>query len=135
MYCPNPDCPDLIEGGVRGEYVEGITQCPRCGAALVAGSAPDLPISRELIDGDVEVELVFVTADGTEAAVVRSLLESSDIPFAMDGTADQDYLGLGWAGVGVVGRGGVSFTVRSEDAAAVRELLEQRELVEDEQVP
>ncbi len=130
MYCPNPDCPDLIEGGVRGEYVEGITQCPRCGAALVDGPPSD---RRDLIAGDVEVESIFVTADGTEATVVQSLLEASGIPFMMDGVADQHYLGLGWAGIGVVGRGGVSFMVRKKDAATARELLEQRELVEDEE--
>ncbi|MCK5378293.1 MAG: hypothetical protein KAJ78_02770 [Acidobacteria bacterium] len=134
MYCPNPDCPDLIEGGVRGEYVDGITQCPRCGITLVEGVAADSAEALRVVDGDVDVESVFVTADGTEAAVVRSLLESSGIPFTVGGTADQAYLGLGWAGIGVVGRGGVSFTVRSEDAAAVRELLEHRELVEDEEV-
>ena len=131
MYCPNPECPDLIEGGVRGEYVEGITQCPRCGAALVDGPPTD---RRDLIDGDVEVESIFVTADGTEATVVQSLLEASGIPFVMDGVADQHYLGLGLAGVGVVGRGGVSFMVRKKDAATARELLEQRELVEDEEI-
>jgi len=134
MYCPNPDCPDLIEGGIRGEYVEGITLCPRCGTRLVEGVAAESAEALRLLDGDVEVESVFVTADGTEAAVIRSMLEASGIHFIMDGVADQQYLGLGWAGIGVVGRGGVSFMVRTEDVATVKELLEQRELVEDEEV-
>ncbi len=42
MYCPNPECPDLVEGGVRGEYVEGISVCPRCGTGLVEAAALDL---------------------------------------------------------------------------------------------
>ena len=134
MFCPNPECPDLIEGGVRGEYVEGISVCPRCGAGLVEEVAADSAEALRQVDGEVDLESVFVTADGTESAVIRSLLDASGIPFMMSGTADQAYLGLGWAGVGVVGRGGVSFMVRSEDAAAARELLEQRELVEDEEV-
>ncbi len=134
MFCPNDNCPDLIEGGVRGEYVVGVTQCPTCGTPLVERVVIDNAEAVRLVDGDVDVETVFVTADGTEAAVVRSLLRASGIPFSMDGTADQDFLGLGWAGIGVVGRGGVSFMVRSEDAAAAKELLEQRELVEEEEV-
>lgn len=134
MFCPNPECPDLIESGVRGEYVEGITHCPTCGTHLVSGSAVDSAEALRLVDGDVDLETVLVTADGTEAVVVRSMLEASGIPFMTDGDADQQYLGLGWAGVGVVGRGGVSFMVRSEDVAAAKELLEQRELVEDQEV-
>ncbi len=134
MFCSNPECPDLVDGGVRGEYVEGVSVCPRCGAALVDVVAADSAEALRLVDGDVELVSVFVTADGTESAVIRSLLEASGIPFMMNGTADRAYLGLGWAGVGVAGRGGVSFMVRSEDAAAARELFEQRELVEDQEV-
>jgi hypothetical protein len=134
MFCPNPECPDLIEGGVRGEYVVGVTVCPRCGSTLVAEVAADSAEVLRSSDDPVEMERVFVTADGTEAAVVRSLLESSGIPFVVNGTADQDYLGLGLAGIGVVGRGGVSFMVKREDVATVKELLQARELVEDEEV-
>ena len=35
MYCPNRECPDFKETGVPGEYVEGVTVCPFCGASLV----------------------------------------------------------------------------------------------------
>jgi hypothetical protein len=128
MFCPNPDCPDLEASGVRGEYREGITHCPTCGTALVDGVASESAQVLQLVDGDVEVETVFVTADGTEAAVVRSLLDSSDIPYIVDGAAGQDYLGLGLAGVGVIGRGGVAFKVRTEDVEAARALLAESEL-------
>jgi hypothetical protein len=134
MFCPNLECPDLVEGGVRGEYVEGISVCPRCGAGLVEAAGLDLTEALRGLEGDVDLESIFVTADGTEAAVVRTLLAASGISFTTTGDADQEYLGLGWAGVGVVGRGGISFMVRSEDAAAAKELLNQRELVEDQEV-
>lgn len=134
MFCPNPECPDLIESGVRGEYVEGISQCPTCQTLLVTGLAIDNAEALRLVEGDVDVETVYVTADGTEAVVIRSMLEASGIPFVTNGDADQQWLGLGWAGVGVVGRGGVSFQVRSGDVAAAKELLESRELVEDQEV-
>jgi hypothetical protein len=123
MFCPNPDCFDRLESGTPGEYVDGVTTCPKCGATLVEhlDGAP----GREavLVEGDVEVEPVFATADRSEAAVVRSLLEDAGVPFLTRGLADQDYLGLGWAGLGLVGRGGVQFLVRSEDVATVKELL------------
>ena len=117
MYCPNPDCLDRVEEGRAGEYVDGIVTCPRCGATLV--TAEPLPA---LIDDD-EVETVFVTADGTEAAVVRSRLEASAIPFLGDGRADHEILGLAGAGVGIAGQGGLAFKVRAVDVAAVHELL------------
>ena len=34
MFCPNLECPDLKESGIAGEYVEGTTVCPKCGARL-----------------------------------------------------------------------------------------------------
>ena len=41
MYCPNPECLDFVEDGVRGEYVDTVTVCPKCGTRLVAGPPPD----------------------------------------------------------------------------------------------
>ena len=35
MICRNDECPDWRINGVRGQYREGITACPRCGALLV----------------------------------------------------------------------------------------------------
>ncbi len=136
MFCPNPECPDLVDGGVRGEYVDGVTVCPRCGERLVDGIPPE----REDVigfDAGVEVETVLVTAEGTETAVVRALLEASGIPFTTSGVADQVFPGLAWIGrgCGVVGEGGVSFIVRTEDADAARELLEARELPADAEFP
>ena len=37
MYCSNPQCPDFIQWATHGEYREGLTVCPKCGAMLVAG--------------------------------------------------------------------------------------------------
>jgi hypothetical protein len=134
MFCPNPECPDLEASGVRGEYREGITQCPSCGEPLVERVASESAQALRMVDGDIELETVFVTADGTEATVVRSLLDSSDIPYVLNGAAGQDYLGLGLAGIGVIGRGGVAFRVRTEDLETVRGLLEGLELPADEPV-
>lgn len=44
MYCPNTECPDFLEDGRPGEYVDTVTVCPKCGAALV----PDWPPETEM---------------------------------------------------------------------------------------
>ena len=35
MYCTDLQCPDFLQWGVHGEYRQGITVCPKCGATLV----------------------------------------------------------------------------------------------------
>jgi len=35
MYCPNEQCPDVLQWGIHGEYRDGITICPKCGMTLV----------------------------------------------------------------------------------------------------
>ena len=35
MFCPNRECPDFVESHIHGEYVDGVTVCPVCGATLV----------------------------------------------------------------------------------------------------
>lgn len=123
MYCPNPDCIDRQEEGVAGEYVAGIDLCPKCGATLVPTN-PVPPTEEPELDPEVEVATVFVTADATEAAVVRSLLEASAIPYAVNGLADHEILGLAGAGVGIAGQGGLAFQVRVQDLEEARALLE-----------
>jgi len=40
VYCPNDECPDFITFGVRGEYREGLTTCPKCKGLLRRGGPP-----------------------------------------------------------------------------------------------
>lgn len=40
MYCPNDECPDFVRYGLRGEYLEPATTCPKCGTTLLPGSPP-----------------------------------------------------------------------------------------------
>jgi len=44
MFCPNLGCIDYVQDRIHGEYVDGITVCPRCGAALVAELPKDEPL-------------------------------------------------------------------------------------------
>jgi hypothetical protein len=51
MYCPNPECIDFVQDGIHGEYVDTVTVCPKCGAALIAELPHDarhtLPVPEE----------------------------------------------------------------------------------------
>ncbi len=47
MFCPNRECPDFVEDGEPGEYVDSVTVCPKCGAALVAEFPATSPHSDE----------------------------------------------------------------------------------------
>lgn len=65
MYCPNRECPDFLEDGVPGEYVDTVTVCPKCGAALVAECPPQ--VSPE------ESGPEAAAAEGDEVCAVEAL--------------------------------------------------------------
>jgi hypothetical protein len=76
MFCPNRECPDFVEDGAPGEYVDSVTLCPKCGAALVAewpAARPDdeateaLPTPPEGVEYPVPGDAP--TADGPLVAV------------------------------------------------------------------
>ncbi len=47
MYCPNDQCPDHVEYGLRGEYRDGVVRCPKCQAELAPGSPPQQEVGPE----------------------------------------------------------------------------------------
>lgn len=68
MWCP--EC--------HGEFTEGITRCPDCDVDLVA-SEPHAG------DPNAKLVTVFRTGETDILPLVRSLLEESQIPFAIQG--------------------------------------------------
>ena len=75
MYCPNDQCPDLVQYGLRGEYREGVVKCPKCQAELAPGSPPqpkerepglELPPLPELAAGVEAGDLAVVETFHTE---------------------------------------------------------------------
>ncbi len=85
MFCPNPDCPDLLESGEPGEYREGILTCPRCGAALVPEhpfppeddeTPAEVPWDRSLQEPPVEVASFNYRQD---AELACSMLEANGV--------------------------------------------------------
>lgn len=113
MFCPR----------CGSEYREGFTVCKDCDVALVAGSsaAPDSPGPER---PDVELVLVYETADAALIPVVKSLLDDAEIQYMVKGESVQDFFGLGRFPAGrsyVVGP--VGFFVREDEAEAARALL------------
>ncbi len=110
MYCP--DC--------RAEYREGFDRCEDCGVALVAGSPPAPGADEALVQ-------VFETADASLVPVIRSVLESAEIPFSIQGEEASALFPLGSLGGGRDDRElGIVVHVlesRAQEARAVLEAL------------
>jgi hypothetical protein len=142
MICPNPECLDLVETGRPGEYVDGLTVCPVCGAYLEArsgdgfedgGEAGPIPATAPHPSPEEDFEPVFVSHDPTEVAVVKTMLESEGIRFITRG--EERLSGL-WV-PGIVPRpgaveSGVVFLVPGSRAEAARDLLAALEEEEQE---
>lgn len=135
MYCTNPECPDLVATGRSGEYVDGVVECPICGAALVARPDEDLhdgaaadPRSEGLAGdgGASELEPVFQTDDPAEVPIVRALLESAEIPVHVQGESQWDGFRGGLSAFRFANRGPrILFLVPSQLADEARAMLEQ----------
>jgi hypothetical protein len=109
MFCP--EC--------RTEYREGYTRCAECDVDLVAELPPE-----EQGMADMELEQVFETTDPTLLPVVKSVLESADIPYLLEG---EEAFGMLPLGGGFFNAGhealGVEVHVPRERAEEARALL------------
>ena len=115
MYCP--DC--------RAEYREGVETCPDCEVHLVVELPPEGP--------DEDLVAIFETADVSLLPVVKSLLDSAEIPFVVQGDEALSVLPVGRWGAGISQSGrGLAATIRVDKARAqeAEELL--RPLAEGE---
>ena len=78
------------------EYVEGISQCEDCGAALLPGSPPEPPPVVDL-RGQKDVKLVSIRIfnGGTaqmDADLARNILQSQGIPSLLQGESSAEVL-------------------------------------------
>ena len=130
MFCPK----------CHAEYIPGFTRCSDCDVALVdslpqAASAGKAKEPKRDYRSSTPADLVTVLSAGDAGliAVAKSVLQSADIPFLVQGEAVQDLFGAGRLGTGfslVIGP--IAIQVRAEDAAEAREIL--TELREDHEV-
>ena len=133
MICPNPNCPDVELSGVRGEYIDSMTVCPKCGSWLVqdlperpesGDSLPEPPEGgRDPLRGVAGEDLVAVVAFNYrhEAEVARSYLEAHGIPVLVSA----DDCGSADPILGTVRE--VTLSVRQSDVAIADDLLDELE--------
>jgi hypothetical protein len=117
MYCKS----------CRSEYRSGIERCSDCGAELLPGDLPDPPDLR-LKEPPPDPVTVFTSRDPALLPVVRSILESEEVPFFVRGEELQDLFGIGRLGLGfnpIVGP--IEIQVQAADAERARELLAEIE--------
>ena len=135
MFCPNDECPDFLNTGLRSEYRADITTCPYCETYLVT-EAPTAGPPREdglpakpRVGDDEAMEPVTESTDLTEIAVIKSVLDGAGIPYLAHG--EQRFGAFRGAFVsGSIfnpGSRGVIFTVPSRMAEEARALLEEFE--------
>ena len=106
-----PFCPNC-----RGEYEDGIRECPDCQIELVDFLTP------EDADADPETHLVavFTAAGDEEGLVVKGLLESEGISCSVSSDVPHTVLPLN-----VDGLGAVRITVAQEDAERARQIIQE----------
>ena len=110
MFCP--EC--------AAEYREGYTECSDCGVALVAES----PQGNE--QPDDKLVSVFETTDVTLLPVIKSVLQSADVPFFVKGDEAMGILPVGTFGSGINydGQGlGAAVLVHEDRAKEAKALL------------
>ena len=131
MYCPNPDCPDLVQLGSPGEFLPEVTHCPICGSGLVA----DMPewAKSEAAPESEKLVPVFRVTNAALLPLAKSILESADIPFTVRDEMVQGLIGGGQLGTGFnVLTGAPKILVVESNAAEARALLEQLGAPEEE---
>lgn len=133
MFCPNNECPDFVNSGLRSEYRQDISVCPFCGAHLVEyrPNEPDTDgdgsAATSRIGDDEELEPVIESTDLTEIAVIKTVLDAAGIPFIAQG---EDHFGA-FRGAFIGGSlfnpraRGVIFTVPIRMAEEARNVLEE----------
>lgn len=125
MYCPK----------CGAEYVAGVTHCSDCDLLLVEElptpprrarkpERPDPVRPDRPPRHDLQLVTVLASGDPGLMAVAKSLLQSADIPFLVQGEGVQDLFGVGRVGSGFnIVTGPAKLQVGLDDADDARELL------------
>ena len=91
MFCPNDECPDYLNSGLRAEYRDDIETCPYCETPLVGyrpedpAQQPDGSARPPRIADDEPMEPVIEVNDPTEVIIIKSILEGAAIPYITRG--------------------------------------------------
>ena len=124
--CQNPACPDQESLGIAGEYVDGLTTCPKCGGPLTPAVEGE---PRETVPPpDEEFVLAGSMIGAARVPLAASLLTDAGIPFYVKNELTQDLFGLGQIGTGynpVLGP--VEFWVQQASLREAQTLLDSLE--------
>ena len=121
--CENPACPDREALGIAGEYVDGLTTCPKCGGPLTP--AVDGEPRADAPPRDEEFVLAGSMVGAARVPLAASLLEDAGIPFYVRNELTQDLFGVGQIGTGynpVLGP--VEFWVQQSSLGEAQTLLD-----------
>lgn len=138
MYCPNPNCPSVLEYGEAAEFRDGVTQCHECGHELEHGDAPAAPATEadrpeplpEVPHAESEDWPRIAVFDGPEAAhTAKGLLESEGIEVQI---LDEYFAGTLAAPVTLLG--GVALAVPERDSERALALIQDLS-VPDRELP
>jgi len=132
MYCPNDECPDFLDTGLRSEYRDDINDCPYCGTHLVS-EAPSVATTADghpekpRVGDDEPMEPVIEATDLSEVTIIKSILDGATIPFVTQGEDQFTAFRGVFAGGSIFNprARGVVFSVPSRMADEARTLLEE----------
>ncbi len=136
MFCPNDECPDFLNTGLRSEYRADVERCPYCETILVVDAPHSVPPDdgdpqKPRVGNDETMEPVIEATDLPEVAVIKSVLDAAGIPYLTQGEQRFGAFRGAFVSGSILNPGsrGVIFTVPSRMAEEARALLE--EFVED----
>ena len=136
--CPNPACPDRVDLGVVGHYVDSADVCARCGVQLVpevesvepderAGPIESKDEVTAEIDPEPETVSVLRTTDASRIVFVKLLFDAEGLGYSVRNDPAPDILVAFGHGTAPT-----EFLVREEDAERATALLsEDYQLDED----
>ncbi len=132
MFCPNDECPDFLNTGLRSEYRVDIERCPYCETPLVSEAPRIVPPDdgeplKPRVGNDEKMEPVIEATDPTEVAVIKTVLDAAGIPYLAQGEQRFGAFRGSFASGSILSPGsrGVIFTVPSRMAEKARTLLEE----------
>ena len=134
MQCPNVDCPDSQVNGFLAEYKSDVILCPFCGTNLVPSEETrrQSEDSQLLRNEDEGFEDVFETLNSFEATIIKSLLESEEIPHLIRNEDQFDqFRGVFRSGMFYFNGRPIVFSVPSSVAKQTKELLNERDLSDE----
>jgi len=117
-YCPNPDCPHVIDVGSPAEFLEEIQVCSDCGTRLRWVEESQAAIPGSSPDAAVPWVLIATFMSSLEAAIAKGRLGAEGIGamFLNEHNANTEFCCY-W------GNGEIKLVVKEADAPAARELL------------